>query len=116
MERTMKLCMSASNRGNIHFVILSGRIVKFKASRVDGKFNSLHAPSEIYLPILTNFFEILRPPLGIENKEVVKKTKFDKLNTEVNNLENKITEVITLIHINQCNTDEPNFEKINKRC
>ena len=34
------------------------------------------------------------------NKVVVKNRKFNKLNKEVNNLENKIPDATTLIHIN----------------
>ena len=38
-------------------------------------------------------------------KEVVKNTKFNKLNTKVNNLENKVPDASTLVQTNQCNTD-----------
>ena len=36
----------------------------------------------------------------------MKKTKINKLNTEVNKLGKKIPEVTTLIRSNQCNTDK----------
>ena len=36
----------------------------------------------------------------------MKKTKINKLNTEANKLAKKISEVTTLIHSNQCNTDK----------
>ena len=46
----------------------------------------------------------------VEN-EVVKNTKFNTLKTKVNNLEKKIPDATTLIHINQYNTDKQNFLK-----
>ena len=47
----------------------------------------------------------------IVSKEVVKNTKFNKLNTKVNNLENKVPDKTTLIQINQNNTDKQSLEK-----
>ena len=38
------------------------------------------------------------------DNEVVKNTKFNTLKTKVNNLENKIPDATTLIHINENNT------------
>ena len=35
------------------------------------------------------------------NKEIVKNTKFDALNTKVNTLDKKSFDLTTLIHINQ---------------
>ena len=40
------------------------------------------------------------------SKEVVKNTKFNKLNTRVNNIENEIPGASTLIQTNQYNTDK----------
>ena len=40
------------------------------------------------------------------DNEVDKNTKLNTLKAEVNNVEKKITEEITLIHINQYNTDK----------
>ena len=42
---------------------------------------------------------------------VVENTKFKTINTKVNNLENKIPVVTTLIHTNQYNTGKQNLEK-----
>ena len=42
----------------------------------------------------------------VVGEEVVKNTRFNKLNTKVNNLKNKIPDVTTLIHIDQYNTDK----------
>ena len=47
----------------------------------------------------------------VVSKEVVKNTAHRKLNREVNNLENKIPDGTTLIHINQCKPDIENLEK-----
>ena len=45
------------------------------------------------------------------DNEVIKNTKFNTLKTKVNNLEKKIPDATTLIHINECNTDKQNSEK-----
>ena len=42
----------------------------------------------------------------VVSKEVVKKTVYNKPNTKVNNLENKIPDVSTLLKINQYSVDE----------
>ena len=39
------------------------------------------------------------------SKEIAKNMKFNELNTKVKNLERKIPDVTTLIHISQCNTN-----------
>ena len=39
------------------------------------------------------------------SKEIAKNMKFNDLNTKVKNLERKIPDVTTLIHISQCNTN-----------
>ena len=46
----------------------------------------------------------------VDNK-VAKNAKFNTLKTKVSNLEMKIPNAITLIHINQYNTDKQNLEK-----
>ena len=48
--------------------------------------------------------------------EVVKNTKFNTLKSKVNNLEKKIPDATTLIHINQYNIEKQNLEKKNWRC
>ena len=54
------------------------------------------------------------------DNEVVKNTKLNTQKTTVNNLENKIPVVATLIHINPYNTDMQNLEKkigdVDKKC
>ena len=47
----------------------------------------------------------------VENNEVNKNTKFNKPKIKVNNLDKKIPDAITLIHINQYNTGKQNSEK-----
>ena len=47
----------------------------------------------------------------VVDNEVVKNTKFKTLMTKINNLEKKILNATTLIHINQYNTDKKNLEK-----
>ena len=47
----------------------------------------------------------------VVDNEVVKNAKFNTLETKVNNLEKKIPDATTLIHINQYNTDKQNLEK-----
>ena len=46
----------------------------------------------------------------VDNK-VVKNTKYNTLKIKVNNLQKKIPDETTLIHINQYNTDKQNLEK-----
>ena len=46
----------------------------------------------------------------MKNK-VIKKTVYDKIKTNVNNLKQKIPDTTTLNHINQYNTDKQNLEK-----
>ena len=56
-------------------------------------------------------------PVGLEelsdvvSKEVVKNSKFNKLNSKVNKLANNIPDAIILISINQQNTDKQSLEK-----
>ena len=47
----------------------------------------------------------------VVNNEVIKNTKFNTLETNVNNLEEKISDGNTLFHINQYNTDKQHLEK-----
>ena len=53
----------------------------------------------------------LKKVSGVAQRDVVKKTKYNKLNPKVNVLEIKITDVSTLIHIKQYNTDKKNLER-----
>ena len=48
---------------------------------------------------------------NIVTKELVKKTVYNKLNTKINYLENKISDVSTLFQSNQYNVRKQNLEK-----
>ena len=56
-------------------------------------------------------------PVGLKklsdlvDNEVIKNPKFNSLKTKVNNLENKILNATTLIHINQYKIDKQNLKK-----
>ena len=52
----------------------------------------------------------------VADNEVVKSTKFNSLNTNVNNLEKNIPDGTTLIYINQYKTNKQNLEKKKWRC
>ena len=54
--------------------------------------------------------------LSVVSKETVKKTVYNKLNTKVNNLENKIPDATTLIHISQYYTYKQSLKKKKWRC
>ena len=64
-----------------------------------------------------DFGKLKTAPIGLKklsdvvDNEVVKNTKFNTLKTKVNNLEKKIPDAATLIHINQHNTHKQNLEK-----
>ena len=58
----------------------------------------------------------LKNLIDVVDKEVVKNTKFNTTKTKVDNLENKVPDAITLVHLNQYNTDKQSFEKKNLRC
>ena len=47
----------------------------------------------------------------VVDNEVIKNTKFNTLRTKVNDLEKKISDATTLIHINQYNADKQNLER-----
>ena len=51
----------------------------------------------------------------VVSKDVVKNTKFNTLNVQVHNLQKKVPDATTLIHINYYNTDKKNW-KTNWRC
>ena len=49
----------------------------------------------------------------VVDDEVFKNTKFNTIKTKLNNLEKKIPNGFTLIHINQYNTERQNLERKN---
>ena len=60
---------------------------------------------------LKNFPADLKKLSNVVDNEIVKNTTFKTLETKVNNLEKKIPDATTLIHINQYNIDKQNLEK-----
>ena len=68
---------------------------------------------------LKNVSVYLKNLSDLIDNEVDKNTKLNTLKTKVNNLEKKITEATTLIHINQYNTDkkiEKKLKMLMKKC
>ena len=53
----------------------------------------------------------LKKVSDVVDNEVVRNTKFNTLKTKVNNLDMKILDATTLIHLNEYNTDKQNLEK-----
>ena len=53
----------------------------------------------------------LKKLTDVVDNEIVRNMKFNTLKIEVHNLEKKVPDAATLIHINQYNTDKQNFEK-----
>ena len=52
----------------------------------------------------------------VVDHKAVENTKFSTRKTKENNLDKKISDTTTLVHINQYNTDKQNLEKKNWRC
>ena len=53
----------------------------------------------------------LKKLINVVDNEVVKNTKLNRRKTKVNNLDKKIPDASTIIHINQYNTDNQILEK-----
>ena len=66
---------------------------------------------DLYVGKLKTISIDLKKLSDVVDNEVIKNTKFDTLKTKINNLEKKIPDATTLIHINQDNTDKQNLEK-----
>ena len=64
---------------------------------------------------LKNVPVTLKKLSDVVSNEVVKNTKFNKLNTKVDNLENKSPNVSTLPQTTQSNTDKHNLEVLIKK-
>ena len=52
----------------------------------------------------------LKKSSDVVENHVVKNAKFNTLKTKEDKIDKKIPDAITLIHINQCNTDKQNLE------
>ena len=85
--------------------------VKLKLTNVPPSLNNLKTKVDDL-----NVGKLKTVPLDLKilshvvDNEAVKNTKFNTVKTKVNNLDKKIPDWTTLICINQCNTDKPNFE------
>ena len=60
---------------------------------------------------LKTVFVYLNKLSDVTSKEVVKNTKFNKLNTKINDLENAFPHAFTLIQANQYKTDKQIWRK-----
>ena len=83
-----------------------------KLVNVSASMNNLKTKvDDLYVGKLKTVLVDLKKLSDVADNEVVKNKKFNTLQTNVNNLDNKIVDATTLIHINQYNTDKPNLEK-----
>ena len=60
---------------------------------------------------LKTVFVYLNKLSDVTSKEVVKNTKFNKLNTKINDLENAVPHAFTIIQANQYKTDKQIWRK-----
>ena len=83
-----------------------------KLVNVPANMNNLKTKvDDLYVGKLKTVLVDLKKLSDVADNEVVKNKKFNTLQTNVNNLDNKIVDATTLIHINQYNTDKQNLEK-----
>ena len=83
-----------------------------KLVNVPASMNNLKTKvDDLYVGKLKTVLVDLKKLSDVADNEVVKNKKFNTLQTNVNNLDNKIVDATTLIHINQYNTDKQNLEK-----
>ena len=83
-----------------------------KLVNVSASMNNLKTKvDDLYVGKLKTVLVDLKKLSDVADNKVVKNKKFNTLQTNVNNLDNKIVDATTLIHISQYNTDKPNLEK-----
>ena len=83
-----------------------------KLVNVPASMNNLKTKvDDLYVGKLKTVLVDLKKLSDVADNEVVKNKQFNTLQTNVNNLDNKIVDATTLIHINQYNTDKQNLEK-----
>ena len=96
-------------------VVLKGDVDKLgitKLVNVPASVNNLRTiVDDLYVGKLKTVLVDLKKLSDVADNEVVKNKQFNTLQTNVNNLDNKIVDATTLIHINQYNTDKQNLEK-----
>ena len=98
-----------------NFIALKVQVDKLDISKlvnVTSSLNILKAKADdLNVGKLKSFPSDLKKLNSVVDNEVVKNIKFNTLKAKVKNLEKKIPDATTLIHINQCNTDKQNLEK-----
>ena len=83
-----------------------------KLVNVPASMNNLKTKvDDLYVGKLKTVLVDLKKLSDVADNEVVKNKQFNTLQTNVNNLDKKIVDATTLIHINQYNTDKQNLEK-----
>ena len=83
-----------------------------KLVNVPASMNNLKTKvDDLYVGKLKTVLVDLKKLSDVADNEVVKNKQFNTLQTYVNNLDKKIVDATTLIHINQYNTDKQNLEK-----
>ena len=83
-----------------------------KLVNVPASMNNLKTRvDDLYVGKLKTVLVDLKKLSDVADNEVVKNKQFNTLQTNVNNLDNKIVDATTLIHINQYNTDKQKLEK-----
>ena len=92
-----------------------------KLVNVPASMNNLKTKvDDLYVGKLKTVLVDLKKLSDVADNEVVKNKQFNTLQTNVNNLDNKIVDATTLIHINQYNTDKQNLEKkiedVHRKC
>ena len=96
-------------------VVLKGDVDKLgitKLVNVPASMNNLKTRvDDLYVGKLKTVLVDLKKLSDVADNEVVKNKQFNTLQTNVNNLDNKIVDATTLIHINQYNTDKQKLEK-----
>ena len=98
-----------------YFIVLKAEVDKLdinKLTNVPTSLNNLKTKvGDLDVGKLKTVSIDLKKLSDVVDNEVAKNKKFNTLKTKVNNLENKILDATTLIHINQYNIDKKNLEK-----
>ena len=82
-----------------------------KLVNVSTSLNNLKTINDLDVVKLKTVPIDLKQISNIVYNDVVKITKFNALKTRVNNLDKRISDATTLIHINQYSTDKQDLEK-----
>ena len=85
-----------------------------KLVNISTSLNNLKTINDLDVVKLKTVPVDLKQISNIVDNDVVKITKFNALKTRVNNLDKRVSDATTLIHINQYSTDKQNLEKKNR--